>query len=130
MFLPKGLVLIAKLPKRQITEEARLVAPSGYLHIDIGQRSFLVVLMTHDIRKASVSHQHTDTHKNLSNIQLKLLVVFFRLTEATKQVELSFFLGAIILPDFESSNYDFAVNPVVEGKYKVTMIVGTGVSWL
>jgi hypothetical protein len=35
MFLPKGLILIAELPEREIAEETRLITPSGYLDIDI-----------------------------------------------------------------------------------------------
>ena len=100
MFLPKGLVLIAELPERKVAKEAGLVAPAGYLHIDIGQWSLLVIFMAHDVRKASVSHQHTDTHENLGNVQLEFLVFILRLMETTEQIELCFFLGAIMLSYF------------------------------
>jgi Fe-S cluster assembly scaffold protein SufB len=58
--------------------EAKPVTGKLEMHtIDVGQRRFLVILMTHDVWKASVSHQYTDAHKDLSHIQLEFSELFF-----------------------------------------------------
>ena len=84
VFFPIGLVLIAVLPKRHISKESGLIAPSRYLHIDIRDGGLLVVFVAHDIAKTSIAHKHAHPHKYFGNILLESLLVVMRLMESTE----------------------------------------------
>ena len=84
----------------------------------------MVVLMTHDITHTTVLHEHSDALEDFPNVAIELLPVICSLLESAEEVELGALLGILVLPYFQGLLNIWTVFPVVEGKNKVTVVLG------
>ena len=87
MFLLIGLVPQYKLLERHFLIELGLVAPSGYLRVDVAQRMVLIVCMTHDVTKTAIAHQNLDSPEQIINVIEELVVIICGKLISAEKVE-------------------------------------------